>query len=112
MLELMVPMEVRLSPRSFKRLPDDKLRDHEYLKKFIGAYSLPNQDFTIELKGATLYVNLPGQPVYELVPVKGTTFNLKGLTGFSVEFVEEGSDINMVKFIQPNGIFEAKRKNE
>jgi len=110
--ELMVPMEVRLSPRSFKRLPDDKLRDHEYLKKFIGAYSLPNQDFTIELKGATLYVNLPGQPVYELVPVKGTTFNLKGLTGFSVEFVEEGSDINMVKFIQPNGIFEAKRKNE
>ena len=57
----------------------------------------------------TLIVIIPGQPEYELVPYKGTEFNLKDLQGYSVEFTEENGKIAKLVFKQPNGNFEAKR---
>jgi hypothetical protein len=52
-----------------------------------------------------LTLTLPGQPVYNLVPVHGTKFNIKELNGYSVEF--KGDDL---VFYQPNGTFSATRK--
>jgi hypothetical protein len=46
-----------------------------------------------------------------LVPYKGTTFNLKGLSGYSIEFrMDESGNVKEAKITQPNGIFTAKRK--
>ena len=56
-------------------------------------------------------VFLPGQPPCELVPLRGLRFELKGLTGFSVESKkdEAGMVTELVSY-QPNGAFVAKRK--
>jgi hypothetical protein len=43
--------------------------------------------------GNTLILTIPGQPDYELVPVRNNEFNFKNLTGFSVKFNEVSEKI-------------------
>ena len=58
-----------------------------------------------------LIVTVPGQPSYVLVPQRGTSFNLAGMTGFSVEFRHDSAGaVTEVVFHQPNGTFVAHRK--
>ncbi|NIN10264.1 MAG: serine hydrolase, partial [Gemmatimonadales bacterium] len=67
---------------------------------------------TVALKGAdALTLTVPGQPTYDLVPTRGTSFDLKGLSGYSVEFKrgEDGS-VQEVVIFQPNGTFVATRR--
>jgi hypothetical protein len=67
---------------------------------------------TVSLEGeSTLRLLVPGQPLYELVPTKGLAFDVKGLSGFSVEFKksDSGQIVEAVVF-QPNGTFVAKKK--
>lgn len=45
-----------------------------------------------------------------LEPYQGTTFNLKGLPGFSLEFVIADGVVTDVKISQPNGTFSGKKK--
>ncbi len=46
-----------------------------------------------------------------LVPTRGTSFDLEGLSGFSVEFKQEKSGkVTEAVLFQPNGTFVAKRK--
>ena len=59
-----------------------------------------------------LYVFVPGQPEYALLPTAEHKFNFKTLEGFKVEFIEKEGTIIEVKFIQPNGTFVGKRKEE
>ncbi len=58
-------------------------------------------------------MTLPVQPEYEILPYQGTTFNLKGLTGFAVEFKVAG-DGHVVEAVvtQPNAVFTARRIEE
>jgi hypothetical protein len=59
----------------------------------------------------TLMVLVPGQPDYEMVPVKENIFNFKALSGYSVQFEkDEKGKVTSMSFIQPNGTFKAKRK--
>ncbi|MFB0518419.1 MAG: serine hydrolase, partial [Acidobacteriota bacterium] len=59
----------------------------------------------------TLILVVPGQPEYELVPYKGTEFNIKTLPGYSIEFVMDDSGlVTEAKLIQPNRVFTAKKK--
>lgn len=110
--QITVLLEPRVDPIAFTKKPDAYLYDPEFLAKLVGKYDLNGTTCTVDLRGEnTLFVTVPGQPPYEMVPYKGTEFNLKILSGFSVEFE---MDKNMetvygLKFIQPNGIFEAKR---
>ena len=55
---------------------------------------------------------MPGQPEYELIPTAEHKFNFKTLEGFKVEFIEKEDKITDVKFIQPNGTFVGKKKQE
>jgi hypothetical protein len=56
---------------------------------------------------------VPGQPEYELLPFKGTTFQPKGLSGYSVEFKynEEGK-VGEAVFTQPFGTVSVKKVRE
>ncbi len=96
----------------FTRMPEKKMMDRSFLEKFVGEYELSGIVMTIALKGEkALFLSVPGQPEYELVPYKGTEFNLKGLAGFSVEFiVDETGAVKETKVTQPNGVFVAKKK--
>jgi hypothetical protein len=66
----------------------------------------------VVLKGTKAIVLIvPGQPQYDLEPYKGTEFNIKGLSGYSVRFtVDEKKGVTEMSFIQPNGIFKAAKK--
>ncbi|MBS4162437.1 penicillin-binding protein, partial [Klebsiella pneumoniae] len=78
-----------------------------------GKYVLEDgTEADVSLRGnRTLWLSLPEQPDYELVPYREMTFLIKNLQGFSVRF--EAGDSGQVKglrFIQPNGEFPAVRK--
>lgn len=104
------PLEQSVDPIKFTRLPERGMMDKEVLQKFAGKYELMGVVVEVKMKGEnTLFVVVPGQPEYELVPYKGMEYNIKILPGYSVEFTEENGKIVKLTFKQPNGNFEAKK---
>jgi CubicO group peptidase (beta-lactamase class C family) len=105
---LTVPFEPSVEPIAFRKLPPARLTDAGFLKQLAGDYAMadnPAFKMTVTLNGSTLSLTLPGQPPLELEPAHGTTFNLKGLSGFGARFVlAEGKPVEL-KVIQPNGVF-------
>ena len=73
----------------------------------------PTVTVKVYIKNETvLYVFVPGQPEYETVPIGNHEFSLKVLSGYSVKFdVSDNGTVTGLSFIQPNGIFKAKRKS-
>lgn len=95
----------------FKRTPNTLEVDAKTLEQYVGKYDLAGTEISVYIKKEkVLYVFLKGQPEYELVPTAIHKFNLKVLDGYKVEFVDTDGKITDVKFIQPNGVFKAKRK--
>jgi CubicO group peptidase (beta-lactamase class C family) len=96
----------------FAKLPPDLLSNAAYVASIIGQYEADVFSVSIEMKQDKLYGIIVGQPEHELIPIKENWFSIKGLNGFSVEFVFEkgNSKAASVKFHQPNGVFPAKRK--
>ena len=94
------------------RFPIKRESTRAFLEPWAGQYLLGNITCTFSLEGDNILVlTVPGQPKYELVPVKGTTFDLKGLSGYSIEFKKaEGGKATEAIFYQPEGTYIAKRK--
>ena len=86
--------------------------DEADLRKFVGTYVLSGVEVVVDMRpGRGLVVTVPGQPDYDLVPMKGTEFGLKGLDGYSVEFIRDAAGaVTEIVFHQPNGTFSAKKK--
>jgi hypothetical protein len=104
------PFEPRVEPIVFTKKPDKKFFDPDFLRKFVGRYKLLDQIVTISLKGNRLTAMVPGQPEYELVPSLGGEFVLKQVKIIHIKFItDKAGKVVAVEFIQPNGIFEAKR---
>lgn len=94
----------------FKRRPDAKLFDPDYLRRLTGAFELRGQRVTVELAGGVLTATVPGQPRYTLEPDVSGRFVLKEYSLISVDFTVEGDgEATALTFYQPNGVFEAKR---
>ncbi len=107
-----VPLEPAVDAIVFTRVADAAMRDRAFLESFVGEYELAGTVVTVALKGNdALTLTVPGQPTYDLVPTRGTSFDLKGLSGYSVEFKrgEDGS-VKEVVIYQPNGTFVASRR--
>jgi CubicO group peptidase (beta-lactamase class C family) len=107
-----VPLESNVDPIVFHRRAGAEMRQRTFLEPFAGEYELGAVIVTVALRGEdTLTLTVPGQPTYVLEPVRGTTFNLKGLKGFSVEFKKDATGkVTEVVFYQPQGTAVAKRK--
>ncbi len=105
-------LEPQVKPIVFTKKADSRLMDPAYLQRFTGTYALNSTtSVIISLRGRSLVADIKGQPSYELVPVRGTRFALKGLPGFFTQFnVPATGPALAVDFDQPNGIFTAKRK--
>jgi CubicO group peptidase (beta-lactamase class C family) len=108
---LSIQLEDAVDPIVFTKMPEKAMMEKSFLEKFTGEYMLGEVKTTVFLKGdKTLYLFVPGQPEYELVPYKGTTFNFKALSGFSIEFImDESGKVTEAKVTQPNGVFTAKK---
>jgi len=101
-----IPFESTLKDITFIRLSDRSMTQKTFLQPLTGDYQRGPLLAAISLKGdSALTLTLPGQPVYNLIPVHGTKFNIKELNGYSVEF--KGDDL---VFYQPNGTFSATRR--
>jgi len=93
----------------FTRAPEKVSND--VLQKLAGDYILNDQTITFAIVSDVLRLTVPGQPVYELVPRKELSFDLKSMPGFSVDFQMDASGkVTEAVFNQPNGVFHAKRK--
>ncbi len=105
-----LPLEPLVGDIVFERQPDPSLFDPEHLRRLAGKYELGSQTITITLKGTTLFMVLPGQPMYKLEPAADGSFVLERLNGFRVTFSEPGEGrAEEITIHQPNGLFTAKR---
>lgn len=110
--ELLVALEPTLAPIVFEKMAEDRLSDPEFLRRFAGIYKLAGQTVIFELREATLFGTVAGQPTFELEPKGGTAFTIVGAEGFSVEFlIEEDGTVSAARFNQPNGVFDAQRQD-
>jgi CubicO group peptidase (beta-lactamase class C family) len=109
---LKLPLESSVDEIVFKKEVVSIDVKKEDLEKLVGEYELSGTTIKISIKGEkTLMMFVPGQPEYELVPVKENIFNLKIASGFSVRFEKDDKgNVIALYSIQPNGTFKAIRK--
>ena len=109
---LSAPLEPEVQDIVFKRVPRKDMQEKTFLEQFTGEYEVMGLTIIVALKNEhTLSVTVPQQPVYELVPYKGTAFRFKGLTGYSIEFKRDADGIVIeAEFEQPYGVVTAKKK--
>ena len=109
-------LAIKLEPTAndiiFQRVPRKEMMEKGFLEPFVGKYEIAGITITISMHGDTaLFLSVPGQPEYELVPYQGTTFQFRGLSGFSVEFKQDTSGGVLEAILtQPQGVMAAKRK--
>jgi hypothetical protein len=86
-----VPVEPNVPPTVFARKPPSEMRERAFLEPLVGVYEVGGIDWDVILRedGILQYVVL-GRP-RDLVPVRGTLFRVKDLTGVTVEFLK-GAD--------------------
>jgi len=92
----------------FKRAPDKASTaaitlSEAALRKFVGVYVLesPALEISIELIGNSLKANVPGQPVYTLVPVAADRFRLEAAPdGFFAQFNLAEDKVTSVTLVQ------------
>ncbi len=96
----------------FMKQKDEALVQKEYLDKFAGNYSYLGFTFVIDNSEKFLTVKAFGQPPYELLPERNNLFKVKGLEGYTVQFLtDESGTITTIQLIQPNNsIITAHRK--
>ncbi len=104
-------LEPRAAPVVFKKQPDARLFDPEYLRRFAGTYvTVDNTKLTVDVAGGVLTLTVPGQPTYTLEPGLSGRFVLQEARVMSLEFVVPAGDkATKVLIHQPSSIREAER---
>jgi CubicO group peptidase (beta-lactamase class C family) len=91
---LALPLETNVKDIVFTRLPDKELTERSFIEAFTGQYELPGSPtpLTISLRGDhALFVSFPGAPDLELLPKRGTAFDVKDQSGVTIEFKRDAS---------------------
>ncbi|CAN5570143.1 serine hydrolase [soil metagenome] len=104
-----IPLEPAINPIEFKRVPEVSTTTADLIK-FEGLFELSGMTLTVTLKGKSLWLNVPGQPEYELDPVSENKYEIKTLPGYSVSFDQDNNIVTAIVLHQPNGVFTAKKK--
>lgn len=108
----LIKLEPAVDALEFKRTPRTIDVKPEVLQSYVGEYELMGVTARFYLKEdkAVLYLLVPAQPEYELLPIEKHVFAIRNLDGYKVKFTEADGKITEVTFIQPNGTFVARRK--
>jgi len=105
-----IKLEALIAPITFDRLPDERLKDREFLKILTGTYELTGATVTIALKGDTLAFALPNESARELVPVRGLRFKIKDSEAVNITFKQDASGaVSEFSFSQFGAVISAKR---
>ncbi len=111
---LWIPLQRNLKAIAFTRRPTKGMTEKSFLQPLAGDYELAGNTVTVSLKGDSLLVleNWAGQPESELLPTRGLSFTIRGLTGFTVEFKKDASgQVTEMVLYEPNSAFVAKKSN-
>ena len=97
------------------------MTEKSFLQSLVGEYDLGGNTVTVTLKGDSLLVltNLgrPGgaivaQREYEILPTRGLSFEIKALTGFTVEFKKgQPNQVTEMVLYEPNRTLVAKKRS-
>jgi CubicO group peptidase (beta-lactamase class C family) len=99
------------SEATFVRKVDASLSDPNVLKQYAGKYEFAGSTIEVLLKTDNhLYLSVPGQPLYELVPVKTHTFRIKQFADYTFVFVVENDQVKALKQIDPSGEYLLEKK--
>ncbi len=89
---------------TFTRKPDASLSDPVVLSKYLGKYELAGGVFEIVVRDDNkLYLIIPGQPNYELIPIKKNKFRFKQFSDTTISFLEENNKITALEIADPSG---------
>ena len=91
---LSLPLETSVKDIVFTRLPDRQLTDRDFIRAFTGQYEVPGNptQLTVSLRGDhTLVLSSPGAPDLELLPKRGTAFEVKDENGVIIEFKQDAN---------------------
>jgi len=84
---LSIPMEPLVPVIVFQRVADPQMRTREFLVPLVGAYELGALIVDVVLReDGVLQARTPTGQIFDLEPARGTTFRIKGRTGWSLEF--------------------------
>jgi len=76
----------------FTRQPDRRMRERSFLEPIAGVYQVADYKFVITLRSDNvLTVTLPSGRVWELEPVRGNTFAVKGENGLTLDFKRDSN---------------------
>ena len=108
------PIEPMVKEIVFTRQPPPEMREHAFLARLTGTYDFNGQPLTVTFKDeATLQVAIPGLPVADLAPRRGTDFRLKDRSGMRVEFtLPEQGEATAVAVMLPTGLTTAPRRRD
>lgn len=98
----------------FKHSPKPKAMSKAELEAYTGEYDLGAVTAKVYVKGEnTLFVEVPGQPPYELAYTGNERFTFKALSNFALQFDRKpGEPATAVTFLQPQGNMSAKKKSK
>ncbi len=108
---LNIPFESSVKDIVFKKQLSTSLVINVDLQQYAGDYDFNGTIAKIYLtEGNTLKAAVPGQPEFDLIPIKQDEFAVKGAKGVTIKFErDEKGNIPACVFIQPNGTFRVKR---
>lgn len=76
----------------FTRQADHRMRERSFLEAIAGVYQVADYKFAVTLRSDNvLTVTLPSGKVWELEPVRGNTFAVKGENGLTLDFKRDSS---------------------
>jgi len=109
---LTIPLEDGVKDIEFKKEIAALKLGEDVLQKYTGDYELNGVTLKVLTKNdKTLYLDVPGQPEYELVAIDKGKFSIRDATGFTIQFnSNDKNEIIELLSIQPNGTFKAIRK--
>lgn len=107
-----VQFEPQTPPLVFKRKPDAKLFDREFLTRLAGEFEVGSTPVKVALRADNrLTWSVPAAPIRELEPVRAARFAIKDRPGFSVEFMaDDDGSYNRIALHTPTGSNLGKRK--
>jgi CubicO group peptidase (beta-lactamase class C family) len=105
-----IPLDQSVAPIRFEKQAPNKLKNPVFLEKLVGEYQTDKLLLKVKREGKKLVLSPAGQPNFNLIPYKGTSFKAEGLSGYIVEFVLDKDEVKEMILRQPNGVFTAKRK--
>lgn len=95
---------------TFTRRADPVLSDPVLLKTYEGKYQMGGNTFSIEVIGNEMFIVIPGNPRFKLIPVAKDIFGIREYADIKVNFVRENNMIKGFKLRDPSGEYMVTRQ--